>query len=98
MGVTKEFRKIIGKTAGDMIHVVMEPDNEQRIVTVPQDIIDAIELFPEIKEFFENLSYTHKKEIVQFVDAAKKIETRMRRIEKIISRLFEMKSNKKEIK
>ena len=54
-----------------------------------QSVLDSE---PEVKKFFEQLSYTHKKEYVQWIEGAKKQETRERRMLKSIEM---MKSGKK---
>src|ERR1700694_5440253 len=87
MVVKKEIREAIGKTAGDTVKVVMEIDTEPRIVTVPEDFQSALEDNPEAQENFDRFSYTHKKEYVEWIEGAKKPETRANRIQKSIERI-----------
>ena len=84
MVVKKEIREAIGKTAGDTVKVVMEIDTEPRIVDVPEDLQQALESNPQVKERFDRLSYTHRKEYVEWIEGAKKSETRANRIQKTI--------------
>jgi len=49
---------------------------------------------PEAKELFNKLSYSHKKEYVEWILAAKKEETRERRIRQAITMLSTKKSPK----
>jgi uncharacterized protein YdeI (YjbR/CyaY-like superfamily) len=58
-------------------------------VIVPDDLRDAMAI-GEVESFFDNLSFTHQKEYVQWILDAKKEETRKNRIEKAI----EMMKNK----
>jgi hypothetical protein len=84
MVVKKEIREAIGKTAGDTVKVVMEIDTEPRIVDVPEDLQQALESNQQVKERFDRLSYTHRKEYVEWIEGAKKPETRANRIQKTI--------------
>jgi len=84
MVVKKEIRQAIGKTAGDTVKVVMEIDTEPRIIVVPEDFQQALENHPNAKEIFENFSYTHKKEYVEWIESAKKQVTRENRINKAL--------------
>jgi bacteriocin resistance YdeI/OmpD-like protein/uncharacterized protein DUF1905 len=89
MVVKKEIRQAIGKSAGDKVKVVMEIDIEPRIVVVPEDFQQALENHTNAKEIFENFSYTHKKEYVEWIESAKKQETRENRIKKAIEMIAE---------
>lgn len=84
LGVKKEIREAIGKTIGDTVHIVMEQDTKPRIVAIPEDFQQALENNPSAKKTFEKFAYTHRKEYVQWIESAKKPETRQRRIEKAV--------------
>jgi hypothetical protein len=87
MGVKKEIRQAIGKSAGDTVKVVMEIDTEPRIVAVPEDFQQAMDNNPTVKEIFDKFSYTHKKEYVEWIEGAKRQETRERRINKAVEQI-----------
>ena len=89
IGVVKKIRDAIGKTYGDTVHIVMELDEEPRVVEVPEDLSQALALNEAAKKAFEKLSYSHKREYVEWIDAAKKEETRQRRVAKAIEKLLE---------
>ncbi len=89
MVVKKEIRQAIGKSAGDTVKVVMEIDTEPRIVVVPEDFQQALENYTQAKETFEAFSYTHKKEYVEWIEGAKKQETRENRIKKAVEMIAE---------
>ena len=89
MVVKKEIRQAIGKTAGDTVHVVMEIDTEPRTVIVPEDFQQALESNPVVKETFDGMSYTHRKEYVEWIEGAKRQETRANRIQKAVERIAE---------
>lgn len=89
MGVKKEFREAIGKKQGDRVIVTMEVDMEPRTVEAPDDLVRAFDGNETAKAAFEKCSYTHKKEYVDWINEAKKPETRQRRIVKTLEKLVE---------
>ena len=58
-----------------------------QVVLVPEDLQAALEADPQAQAFFAKLSYTHQKEYVQWIEQAKRLETRQRRIEGTIELL-----------
>lgn len=80
IGITKDIRKKIGKKPGDIIEVTIEKDEEERIVEIPMDFKERIELDDNIKEFWNTLSFSMQKKYVVWITSAKKEETRIKRI------------------
>ncbi|MGA7304912.1 MAG: YdeI/OmpD-associated family protein, partial [Rhodothermales bacterium] len=74
---------------GDEVKVTVEEDLDPRVVKVPSDVKRLLKQHPEAGKFFEGLSYTHKKEYIQWIEEAKKPETRERRKEKMIEMLLD---------
>ncbi len=89
LGVLKQIRAAIGKDIGDVVEVTVVEDTEPRVVDVPPDLAAAITADTAAAATFERLSYTHRKEYVQWVQEAKKAETRERRIAKAVTMLAE---------
>ncbi|NWG05288.1 MAG: DUF1905 domain-containing protein [Chloroflexi bacterium] len=87
--VLKSIREQIGKTFGDEIKVTVEADAEERVVTVPAELKRAFRSDKEAKAIFEKLTYTHRREYVNWINEAKKEETRRNRIVKTIEMLKE---------
>jgi bifunctional DNA-binding transcriptional regulator/antitoxin component of YhaV-PrlF toxin-antitoxin module len=85
--VPRPLREAAGVAAGDVVHVVMEPDDEPREVEVPEDLARALHANPSARERFERLSFTHRKEYARWVAEAKREETRARRVAKTIEML-----------
>jgi Bacteriocin-protection, YdeI or OmpD-Associated/Domain of unknown function (DUF1905) len=86
LGVLKEIREQIGKGVGDSIDVVVWREVGERTVDVPaafEKLMKKEGLLP----FFEQLSYTHRKEYCRWISDAKKEETRLRRLDKAIEML-----------
>ena len=87
--ILKGIRKQIGKTFGDEIQISLEPDTEPRVVEVPKDLMEELKKDKEAKVIFDKLSYTHQKEYVNWINEAKKEETRQNRILKTVKMLKE---------
>ena len=89
--LTQEVRRKLGKTFGDSVCVELEHDLEKREVVIPEDIQKVLNEFPEALAFFEKLSYTHRKEYINWITSAKKEETRAKRMVSFIEKLLEKK-------
>ena len=87
IGITKEIRKKIEKEPGDIIEVTIEKDEEDRVVEIPTDFKERIELDNNIKEFWNTLSFSMQKKYVTWITSAKKEETRNKRIDTAIEKL-----------
>jgi len=85
--VSAEVRGSAGVAAGDPVSVELEPDTEAREVAVPPDFARALSRDTAAKRFFDGLSYSQKRWFVDGIEAAKKPETRQRRIEAAVTRL-----------
>lgn len=94
LGLTQEVRKQLGKTFGDEVSVSLIEDKEERTVDIANDIAMIFKENPEAKALFDNMSYTHKKEYIRWIEEAKKPETRENRKVKMIRMLLD---GKKEI-
>ncbi len=71
-----EHRAGAGVSAGEDIDVEIELDTAVREVVVPPDLAAALDAQPSVRAFFEQLSFTHRKEWVRWIEDAKKPETR----------------------
>ena len=94
IGVIKDIRQKIGKEIGDEVEVTVEEDFEPRIVNVPEDFQKLLDDEPEAARFYQSLSYTHQKEYVQWIEEAKREETRERRLQKAFTMLLEGKKER----
>lgn len=90
----KDIREKIGKTEGDTVLVEVEEDTEPRVVIVPKELKKLLDQNPKVKAFYKTLSYTHQKEYVQWIEGAKREETRIRRLNKVIELMKEGKKGK----
>ena len=84
--VLNAIREKIGKNIGDTIEVIIEKDTSAREIETPEDLQKALQE-NKLDKAFEKLSYTHRREYVQWIEAAKKVETRENRITKAVDML-----------
>jgi hypothetical protein len=87
MVVNKDMRASANVKCGETIAVVMERDDEPRVVKPPADLSRALKANKNAQEAWGKLSYTHQKEYARAVEEAKRPETRASRIEKAITEL-----------
>lgn len=80
-------REAAGVHAGDTIEVDLELDAGEQSVSVPDDLAAALADSPGARAAFDALSYTNRRERVDSVEGAKRVETRQRRISRIVADL-----------
>ncbi|MCF7858945.1 MAG: YdeI/OmpD-associated family protein [Candidatus Cloacimonetes bacterium] len=88
IGITKQIRSKIRKSIGDKIEVRIYKDESERKVDIHPLLIQEFIRDKLIKENYEKLSYTGKKEIFKELSNAKKDVTKKRRLKKIILKLM----------
>jgi hypothetical protein len=86
LGILKEIRLQLGKTAGDRVSVTVEADLAERSVTLPDDLQLALSAAG-LLERFTALSFTHQREYVSWIEDAKQPSTRARRVGQTIERV-----------
>ena len=74
---------------GDNVVIEIEHDLQPRKLKIPQNFLSALKTDPKIKDFFDKIPYSHQKEYIDYLNNAKKPETRLRRIAKILQTLRE---------
>lgn len=84
--LSQEHREAAGVQAGDVVEVTLELDTEPRTVDVPDDLAAAL-AESGLRDAFDGLAYSTRKEHVRQVESAKAAETRQRRIAKIVASL-----------
>ena len=87
--LNRNNRRGAGVEAGDRIEVTLEADTQPRRVEVPEDLASALQANEGARSNFEALSFSHRREYVEWIAEAKRPETRNRRIEGAIERLSE---------
>ncbi|MGD0737076.1 MAG: YdeI/OmpD-associated family protein [Terracidiphilus sp.] len=94
LGVGKDILAAASASTGDTVEVELAFDDAPRTVAVPADLQAALARHPAQAKAFDEFSYSHKKEYVDWIESAKKPETRLKRIEKAIEVLASRKSPK----
>jgi len=74
----------------------MGVDFEKRLVVAPVELERLFTKHEEAKEFFSYLSFTNQKEYVNWIQGAKKEETKQRRLETALEKLLAGKKNPSE--
>jgi len=92
--VNKALREGAKAKAGDTVTVVLERDEEPRMVTPPPDFAKALKANKAAEAAWEKLSYSHRREYAEAIEEAKKPETRARRIEQAVTTLAATKPRK----
>lgn len=85
--ILKSIREQIGKTFGDKVRITVEADTEPRALEISGDLSKELKKDKDAKAFFNKLSYTHQREYVNWINEAKRVETRRARIAKTIEML-----------
>jgi hypothetical protein len=87
LGLRREVREAAGVAAGDQLMVGLEYDAELRTVDLPEGLRSALKASAEAAAAFEKLSYTRRKELVQWVTGAQRGETQQRRMAQAMAML-----------
>lgn len=80
--VRKEIKKVIGKTEGDMILVILYADNTP--IEIPQQFLLCREDEPAAKTFFFSLTESEQQFYIKWIYTAKQEATKTKRIVEVI--------------
>jgi len=80
-------REAAGLDGTETLTVRLDLDTEPRTVTPPADFVRALRAAPSQWKRWQELSYTRRKELVDVIEAAKKPETRARRIGRAVEEI-----------
>lgn len=84
--VKAEIRKKINKKEGDLVHVILYPDNEP--LDVPEEMLLCLKDEPAALRFFNSISESERKFYIEWIYSAKKEETKVDRLAKSINMLM----------
>jgi Bacteriocin-protection, YdeI or OmpD-Associated/Domain of unknown function (DUF1905) len=87
IGVNKGHRAAAGIDIGDSFDVVVALDEQPRVVEVPADLSEALAADDAAQAAFDQLSYTHRREYVEWILGAKRPATRARRVAQTVERV-----------
>jgi antitoxin component of MazEF toxin-antitoxin module len=89
LSVSAEVRAGAGVAAGDEVDVTVALDTEPRTVAAPPDLAEALAGHEQARTFFDGLSPSHRRAYVDWIEQAKKAETRAGRVTKTVEMLAE---------
>jgi hypothetical protein len=87
IGVNKRHRAAAGVDVGDAFDVVVALDEQPRVVEVPADLAEALAHDDAARGAFDEMSYTHRREYVDWIAEAKRPATRARRVAETVERV-----------
>lgn len=87
LGLHKATRQAAGVAVGDHVTIRVERDDRPREVAVPDDLAAALDADPSVRALFDGLAFSHRREYVEWVEGAKKAETRARRVAQTVERV-----------
>ena len=87
LGVSAERRAAAGVEGGRVYDLDVELDTAPRVIEPPADLSAALDAEPAARSRWEKLSYSHQRQQVEAITAAKTPATRERRIAKALEML-----------
>jgi hypothetical protein len=84
VGVASEHRKPANVENGGTVDVTLELDTEKREVVVPPELAAALDADPAAKAAWAKLSYSHQRQHVEPIAAAKADDTKAKRVAKTL--------------
>lgn len=85
MVVNKTLREGAKCKAGDVVEIVLERDTAERTVEPPGELVRELKKSKKAQQRWEELAFTHKKEMVRSITEAKQDETKKRRLAKVMN-------------
>jgi uncharacterized protein YdeI (YjbR/CyaY-like superfamily) len=86
--VNRKMQQAAGVGLGQMAHIRMEPDLQERPTTLPPELLKFLAEQPALKRWFAQLSPSMRREIGKWVGEPKGAPTRLKRAEKMAERLM----------
>ena len=80
----KSNREAAAVSGGDHVKVRITADSDPRVMEVPSDLAKALKAKSGAWDQWGKLSYTHQREHVESILRAKRPETRVRRVAKVV--------------
>jgi hypothetical protein len=84
VSLSRTNREAARVSAGDQIKVTIQEDAEPRKIEAPPDLAAALDDDDEARDFWDRLSYSHRREYVEWLEDSKRDATRANRVHKAI--------------
>jgi len=79
-----EMREKTGVEAGDKVRVGLEVDPAPRTTEVPRELLMELRDLPGARAVFESMPPSHRRSYSEFIEDAKRPETRVRRVQQAV--------------
>ncbi len=86
MPLNNELQQQTNLKLGDSVSITMEPD-EAQVEATPEDFEQAMKVEPLIQQFFTSLTAFQRNTYLEWINSAKKAETRAARVQESIQLL-----------
>jgi bifunctional DNA-binding transcriptional regulator/antitoxin component of YhaV-PrlF toxin-antitoxin module len=87
MGVHKATREAAGAALGDVVEVEVTRDDSPRTLELAPELEAVFAAEPALRERFDGLSFSRRRELAEQISEAKQPETRERRLQHTLDRL-----------
>jgi hypothetical protein len=87
MGVHRATREAAGAAFGDVVEVQVTRDDSPRMLELAPELEAAFAAEPALREGFEALSFSRRRDLASPIAEAKRPETRARRLQNALDRL-----------
>lgn len=87
VGLHKAAREAAGVEIGDEVELELTRDDSPRVLELPPELEAAFAAEPALRERFDVLSFSRRRDLAGPIAEAKKAETRAARLEKALSAL-----------
>jgi hypothetical protein len=84
MMVNKTMQKGASASPGDTVRVELAPDDEPRVVAAPSDLDAALGKSRVARAAWDRLAASHQRAFVEWIESAKRAETRSRRVREAV--------------
>ena len=86
--VNKRMQQGARAVAGAIAQFRLEPDTEERVVTLPAELKASLAEHRPLRRWFDHLNYSTRKAIADWITQVKSSESRVRRAQQIAERLL----------
>jgi Bacteriocin-protection, YdeI or OmpD-Associated/Domain of unknown function (DUF1905) len=87
LGIHKATREKAGAEFGDELEIEITRDDAPRVLELPPELEAAFAAEPALRDRFESMSFTRRREMAEPIADAKKPETRAARLQKALAAL-----------
>jgi hypothetical protein len=95
--VNKKMQRAAGARVGDLVEFVIAPDLDPREAELPDELAVLLDEEPGLREWFDSLSESMRREIGKWVMEPRSEATRMRRTEQMAERLLATMEGEREL-